>query len=163
MTTEELLNRVEQRLNRTGNPSLPPEETMQAILALDKERETAQNECATLNEKVGSLQTQLDGAVAEKEDAEFKARQAESKAKEAEWVAGEMGKFIRDVANHIYEGQEISAAQRVYDLNKGNLTKKRIRANDFASATAAEEAYRLAYPNDAEIVRKFVDWLFETP
>ena len=37
MTTEELLTKVESRLSKKGNPALPPEETLRAILDLGNE------------------------------------------------------------------------------------------------------------------------------
>lgn len=142
MTTDELINRAEQRLNKTGNPSLPPEATLKAILDLGKERDAAQKEAALLYSKVAGLETNLASALTAKDDAEKLKLQADDETKEHEWIAHELGNFVRDIANGIYAGGEIAAANRVYDLNKGSLRKKRLNAYNYDSLQAAREAYR---------------------
>lgn len=159
MTTEELLTKVESRLRRTDNPSLPPEETMAAILELGKERDEAIVERIKISEKVGSLESRIEFLSSQKEEAEFNAKQAEDKAKEKEWLAHELAHFIRDVANGIYEGQERSAANRVYDLNGGSIRKKRLNVYNFDSLDEAKKAYaeETKEPYEAE---RFLEWLF---
>ena len=159
MTTEELLNRVESRYNRTGNPSLPPDETMAAILALAKERDEAIKKNLELTEKVGSLESRLEGVKEQKGDAEFRAKEAEAKAKEHEWVANQFANFVKGVANLMYEGQEVSAARRVYDLNSGSLKMKRLRMHGFDSLDKAKETY-VSETGDAEC-KGILGWLFQ--
>ena len=141
MTSKELLNRVEQRLNNTGNPSLPPEETLQAIMNLGKEKNSIQQEKEKQSEEIAELKAKLESAISRMDDAEFHAKQAHDRAKEQEWIAHELGNFIKDVANSIYVGQEVAAANRVYDLNKGSLKKKRLNAYNFDSLQEAKDAY----------------------
>lgn len=141
MTTTELIKRVEQRLNKTGNPSLPPEETLRAILELGKERDAALNEKHSIQDEIDQQTAKIDALVSQKEEAEFQARQAKDEAKEQMWIAHELGNFIRDVANSIYVGKEVSAANRVYDLNKGSLKKKRLNAYNYDSIQEAKDAY----------------------
>lgn len=161
MTSEELLTKVENRLNRTDNPTLPPEETMRAILELGKEREDAIKEKLSMAEKVASLESRIENLNAQVEAAESKAEKAESKSKEQEWIAHELGKFVRDVANGLYAGQERAAANRVYDLNGGSITKKRLNCYTFDSLSEARRAYARTIP-DSELLNldAFEEWLF---
>ena len=141
MTTSELIERVTMRLNGTGNPSLPPEETLRAILELGKERDSVLNEKLSIQDELEQQTAKNDVLVSQKEDAEFRAQQAEDEAKEQKWIAHELGNFIRDIANSIYVGHEVPAANRVYDLNKGSLKKKRLNAYNFDSLQEAKYAY----------------------
>ena len=160
MTTEELLTKVESRLNKTDNPSLPPEETMAAILELGREKDEAIKERLSVSEKVATLETKIEGLSAQKEEAEFNAKQAQDKAKEQEWIAHELANFVKCVANGIYVGQERAAANRVYDLNGGSIRKKRLNAYNFNSLDEAKKAYieALIEPYEAE---RFLEWLFQ--
>lgn len=142
MTSRELLIRVEQRLNNTGNPPLPPEETLQAIINLGREKDVVSSEKKALSEEVAELKARVESDMSRMADAELRALQATDKAKEQEWIAHELGKFIRDVANGIYVGQEVPAANRVYDLNKGSLKKQRLNAYNYDSLDEAKEAYK---------------------
>lgn len=159
VTTEELLTKVESRLNKTDNPSLPPEETMAAILELGNEREEAIKERLSMSEKIGSLESRIQGAIEEKEEAYINAKNAYDKAKEQEWLAHELANFIKDVANGIYEGKERAAANRVYDLNGNSIKKKRLKAYTFDSLDEAKKVYaeEVNKPYDAE---EFLEWLF---
>ena len=164
MTTDELLTRVESRLNKTDNPPLPPEETMRAILELGRERDSSNNEKAGLYQEIAALKDRIEGALSQKEEAEFKQRQAEDRAKEQEWVAQELANFVKAVANRLFVGQEAAAAQRVYDLNGNSITKKRLKAYNFDSLDEAKKAYadfclssQTQKPYDAD---EFMDWLF---
>ena len=160
MTTEELLNRVESRLNRTGNPSLPPDETMQAILELGKEREEAIKERIAAVERETSLANRIEYLSSEKEELEHKVLKAEDKAKEQEWVAFELAKFVKAVANGIYAGQERAAANRVYDLNANSITKRRLNCYSFDSLPEAKKKYAAIHPDKPEDVDAFLEWLF---
>lgn len=163
MTTTELIDRVDKRLNKTGNPSLPPEETLRAILELGKERDAAINEKLSIQDEIDQQMTKMDALVSQIEDAEVKARQAKDEAKEQMWIAHELGNFIRDIANSLYVGREVSAANRVYDLNKGSLKKKRLNAYNFDSLQEAKAAYaeycgEKGLPIDE---KNMLSWLFD--
>ena len=160
MTTEELLTKVESRLRGTDNPSLPPVDTMDAILRLGKERNDAIAEKMKISEKLGSLESRLEFLSAQKEEAEFNAKQSEDKAKEKEWLAHELANFIRDVANGIYEGRERSAANRVYDLNGSSIRKKRLKAYNFDSLAEARKEYAEVVADKPYDAEEFLAWLF---
>lgn len=154
MTTSELLERVDQRLSGKGNPSLPPEATLKAILTLGKQKDAANKEVEELRNKVAELSGRLDTTTMQKEDAEFQAKQARDAAKEQEWIAHELGNFIRDVANSLYVGKEVAAAQRVYDLNKGSLRKVRRNAYNYETVEEAQ----MDFVGDQD---KFLEWLYQ--
>lgn len=159
MNTEELLTKVESRYLGKDNPSLPPEETMLAILELGKEREQAIEERLKMSEKIGSLESRIEYLSGQKEEADVEIRKAQEKSKENEWLAHELSNFIRDLANGIYEGQERAAANRVYDLNGASIRKKRLKVYNFDSLTEAKKEYaeETKKQYDSE---EFLNWLF---
>lgn len=91
----------------------------------------------------------------QKDDAELQTKQAEDSAKEQAWIAHELGKFVSDTANGLYSGNERAAANRVYDLNKSSLRKKRLNAYNYETLEEAKSAYEKSESDDT-----FEVWLF---
>lgn len=142
MNTNELIERATERLNKTDNPLLPPEDTLSAIIQLGKERDEAKEKAVKLAGKVGELTARASFAEVKMSEANLESKKAKDFAKEQAWIAQELGKFVCDIANGIYAGQEIAAAKRVYDLNGGSIKKKRLNAYNFDSYEEAKDAYR---------------------
>ena len=111
-------------------------------IQLGKERDEAKTKAVNLAEKVGELQAKATCAEAQRDEKEMESKRAMDSAKEQAWIAQELGKFVRDVSNGIYAGQEMAAAKRVYDLNSGSIKKKRLNAYNYDSLAEAREAYR---------------------
>ena len=159
MTTEELLNRVTRRLNKTWNPTLPPEETMHSILELRKEKGTLKKENDDLRNEISVLNDRIDFISSQKEEAEFNSKRANEKVKEQEWIAHELANFIIEVANGIYQGKEPAAARRVYDLNSGSIRKRRLKAYNFDSSEEAKSAYAEETGKEYNS-EEFIEWIF---
>ena len=156
MEIEELIDRLGTLLcgaiTRQIAESLP-----ELLKKLDASKEAV----AAKDIEIASLKSQLQDANYRKSLAEFNQTKAENNSKEKARIANELGKFVCDVANGLYEGQEIAAARRVYDLNSGSLTKQRINACDYDSVQEAKQAY-LEKMNDAPYTDEaFQLWLFE--
>lgn len=161
MTTDELTYRAKERLSGTSNPSLPPEETLAAIIELGEERDSAREQQRSLEAEIGVLKGKLGMAEERLEESKFQQRRAEDDARNQGWLAQELGNFVRDVANRIYEGAEAAAAQRVYDLNASSIRKKRLNAYNYDSLDEAKQAYiatikDMPFDNDG-----FNNWLFK--
>ena len=127
--------------------------------------ENSSEEVLRKNEEIASLKARLEGVNSRIAETDFARKQAEEEAKSQKWVANELGKFVRDVANGLYEGHEIAAARRVYDLNSGTLAKKRINACNYDSVEAAKEAFNKTQPpDDSQSVQGyysgFLKWLW---
>lgn len=162
MTTEDLLSRCKDRLSKSGNPALPPEETLSAILELGEEKWKAIEERDELNSK-------LYQAIKDKESAENKLTAALSEldkvkkfGEEQAWLAMEFLTFIKAVSNHEYDGNEPAAASRVYNLNSDQITKRPLNAfmyNSQEEARAAYERVCIAENKEFSIV-DFVKWLY---
>ena len=116
-----------------------------------------------MDNEIDRQTAKIDALISQKEEAEFQLRQAKDEAKEQMWIARELGNFVRDIANSIYEGREVSAANRVYDLNRGSLKKKRLNAYNFDSLQEAKDAY--AEHCKSEHIsfneKAMLEWLFE--
>ena len=117
---------------------------------------------AAKDEEIASLKAQLDSANSRIATAEFEKTKAEQDAKEKSWIANELGKFVSDVANGVYEGQEISAARRVYDLNGGSLNKRRINAAEYETEEEARSAFEKQFWSRTYNMNEYLDWLFST-
>ena len=98
-------------------------------------------ETAVLEKEVARLKQEL--CLANSKALKFKneAMASEAKAKEQSWYAQELGKFIDDIANCRYEGQEIVAARRVYNLNSGSINRKRLNAHNYDTFDEARQGY----------------------
>lgn len=161
MTTDEMLDKVNAKLANESAAPLMTEETMLAVQALGRERDEALSLVKSKDEEINSLKATLDGMESKIAEAEFARKRAETDAKEKAWTANELGKFVSDIANGIYEGQEIAAARRVYDLNSGSLSKKRINASNYDSGFDAELAFRKEHgytSNDEYTYAEFMAW-----
>lgn len=157
MTTEELMAKVDEKIGS----SILPDETLIAIQNLFKERNEAIDALKAKDEEFLSLRTKLAAKDAEISIIEFAKTKAEVAAKESSWLANELGKFVRDIANGLYEGKEIAAARRVYDLNSGSLSKKRINASNYDSGFDAELAFRKEHgytSNEEYTYAEFMAW-----
>lgn len=163
MTTKELVERATERLNKTGNPPLPPEETLSAIIQLGKDRDDAITKMHNLEEQLQEYKAKTEIAYNRMDDAEHECKKARDSAKEQGWLAQELGKFVRDISNGLYEGQEMAAAKRVYDLNSGSIKKKRLNAYNFDSLDEAKEAYHEHCLNQSMRYNEIemLGWLFE--
>ena len=96
---------------------------------------------AVLESEIESIKNDLYAAKVNAQQLEAEAITAKAKAKEQAWYAQELGKFIADVANCRYEGQEIAAAKRVYNLNSGSINRKRLNAHNYDSLEEARRGY----------------------
>lgn len=161
MTTTELIERVEQRLNGTGNPWLPPKETLNAILELGKERDAVLNEKLSLQDEIDQQTNKIDALIVQKEDAELRAKQAEDEAKEQKWIAHELGNFVRDLANGVYDGGEMAAARRVYDLNSGSLKRVRRNAYDYETVDEVKQAFLCVNKGQPYGIDELLEWMFK--
>lgn len=141
MTTDELIRRAYERLAGTSNPSLPPEETLSAIVALGKERDAKAIESDEKDSQITKLQARIDELQKECEKQKSLAAAASEDAKNNAWVAMELGLFVAGVANHQYDGTEAAAARRIYNLNSSSLRKKMLNGYAFDSYKEAKEAY----------------------
>lgn len=156
MTTEELMAKVEEKIGS----SILPDETLVAIQNLFKERNEAIDALKAKDEEFLSLRTKLAAKDAEISIIEFAKTKAEVAAKESSWLANELGKFVCDIANGLYEGKEIAAARRVYDLNRGELKKKHVNAADYESEQDARSAFEKQVDDRTFDIQEYLDWLF---
>lgn len=156
MTTDELLTKVNEKI---GTMNLP-DETLQAILDLGKELDSARESVIAKEEEIIALNTKVAATEANVSQIEFSKVKAESIAKDQSWIANELGKFVSDIANGIYEGQEIAAARRVYDLNGSSLKKKHVNAADYESEEEARAAFEKQNMSQTYNMQDFLDWLF---
>ena len=160
MTTSELIKRATERLNKTGNPPLPSEETLRAIIELGNERDAALNEKLSIMDELARKIAYVEGLVSQKEEAELRARHAEDEAKEQMWIAHELGNFVRDLANGMYEGGESAAAKRVYDLNGGSLRRIRRNAYNYETVDEAKKAFLRVNKGQPYSIDELLEWMF---
>lgn len=157
MTSEEIVGRMSEILGRyvmeSVGANLP-----EMIAQLD----SSKGNIAAKDEEIASLKAQLDSANSRIASAEFEKTKAEQDAKEKSWIANELGKFVSDIANGVYEGQEISAARRVYDLNGGSLNKRRINAAEYETEEEARAAFEKQFWSRTYNMNEYLDWLFST-
>ena len=164
MTSDELIRRAKEKLSGDGNPSFPPRETLEAVVALGRERDAMsergdglKGESEAVSKRVAELEKELvaiSGA--------FEA--AKEEVKEQTWVARELGALVEGIANHQYDGVEAATARRVYDLNSGSLRRKRINAYDYETYEEAWESY-VRYCTENGVVpvqEKMLAWMFQT-
>lgn len=156
MTSEELMAKVEEKIGS----SILPDETLLAIQNLFKERNEAVEALKAKDEEILSLSTKVAAKESEISIIEFAKTKAEDSAKEHAWVANELGKFVSDIANGLYEGKEIAAARRVYDLNGGSLKKKHVNAADYESEEEARAAFEKQFWSRTYNMQEYLDWLF---
>ena len=129
---------------------------------LMKQLEANSEELASKGRDIEKLDARLAEANARITELEFAKTKAEETAKEQAWIANELGKFVSDVANGIYEGQEIAAARRIYGLNEGSLRKKRINAAEYETEMEARKAFEKQFWSDTYSSDEYMDWLFST-
>ena len=157
MTSEDIVGRMSEILGRfvteSDGANLPK---------LLEQLETSKESISAKDEEIASLKAQLDSANSRIASAEFEKTKAEQDAKEKSWIANELGKFVSDVANGVYEGQEISAARRVYDLNGGSLNKRRINAAEYETEEEARVAFEKQFWSRTYNMNEYIDWLFST-
>ena len=137
MTTEELLDNVKKRMS----DAIVPEEGLQAILDLGRKLDEANAELNVLKEEKAATNLQITELDMKAKTAELELQKVVEERRDKEWIAGELGKFVCDIANGIYEGKEIAAARRVYDLNGGSITKKRLNAYNYDTHDEAWSAF----------------------
>ena len=155
MTSEEIIDRLGNvlcaGLSRGIRENLPE---------LLKQLEANSEELASKNKVIETLEARLAEANAKITEVEFARTKAEDSAKEQAWIANELGKFVSDVANGIYEGQEIAAARRIYELNGGSLKKKRINAADYETEEEARAAFEKQFWSETYNMQEYLNWLF---
>lgn len=141
MTSDELIRRAKEKLAGEGSPVFPPRETLEAVVALGRERDSlanrgdkAKEDAAVAIKRVAELEKQV-------EDLSNAVKVAKEDAKEQAWVARELGALVEGIANRQYDGVEAATARRVYDLNSGSLRRKRINAYDYETFEEARDAY----------------------
>ena len=155
MTSEELTNGLCNVLAASITHAVG--ETLPELL---KQLDVSESTLASKNQIIETLEARLAEADAKIATLELAKAKAEESAKEKSWLANELGKFVSDVANGIYEGKEIAAARRIYDLNGGSLKKKRINAAEYESEEDARIGYRKQYPMRSFEPLNFIVWLF---
>lgn len=156
MTPDELLKKVQEKIVTM----ILPDETLQAILDLGRERDFARESVRSKEEEILALNTKVAAAEANVSQIEFAKGKAESLAKDQAWIANELGKFVSDIANGIYEGKEIAAARRVYDLNGSSMKKKHVNAADYESEEEARTAFEKQFVSQTYTMQEYLDWLF---
>ena len=156
MTTDELLTKVQEKIGTM----ILPDETLQAILDLGKERDSARESVRAKEYEIIALNTKIAATEANVSQIEFAKEKAESLAKDQAWIANELGRFVRNIATGIYEGYEIAAARRVYDLNGSSLKKKHVNAADYESEEEARAAFEKQNMNQQYNMQEYLDWLF---
>jgi hypothetical protein len=157
MTSEEIVGRMSEILGRYVMESVGA--NLPEMIA---QLESSKENIAAKDEEIASLKAQLDSANSRIASAEFEKTKAEQDAKEKYWIANELGKFVSDIANGVYEGQEISAARRVYDLNGGSLNKRRINAAEYETEEEARAAFEKQFWSRTYNMNDYLDWLFST-
>ena len=157
MTSEEIVGRMSEILGRYVMESVGA--NLPEMIA---QLESSKENIAAKDEEIASLKAQLDSANSRIASAEFEKTKAEQDAKEKSWIANELGKFVSDIANGVYEGQEISAARRVYDLNSGSLNKRRINAAEYETEEDARAAFEKQFWSRTYNMNEYLDWLFST-
>ena len=155
MTSEEIIDRLGNVL--CAGLSQGIRENLPELL---KQLEANSEELASKNKVIETLEARLAEANAKITEVEFARIKAEDSAKEQAWIANELGKFVSDVANGIYEGQEIAAARRIYELNGGSLKKKRINAADYETEEEARAAFEKQFRHTNYSMKEYLDWLF---
>ena len=125
-----------------------------------KQLGTTSEEIASKNRVIETLEARLAEANARITELEFAKVKADDAANEQSWIANELGKFVSDVANGFFEGQEIAAARRIYELNGGSLKKKRINAADYETEEEARAAFEKQFWSDTYNMQEYLDWLF---
>lgn len=163
MDSDELVRRCKERLERTSNPSLPPEETLKAVIALGDEKWELYKEKYELEQQVAKLKEEINDANVKLVQAKADRDAAVAYGSDQAWIAAELGEFVMGIANLCYVGEESAAAKRVYDLNKGQIAKRMLNGYGYDSLKDAKEAYLkvcadkgLEYEPTA-----MLEWLFE--
>lgn len=141
MTPDDVLKNVNSELEKDRSVAQMSEETLLAVRELGRQRDESIEACVRKDREIAELKKTAMEAEKRISTAELARRKAEAKAKDSEWVAGELGKFVRDVALGLHEGHEVAAARRVYDLNSGSLTIRRIMADEHDSVKSALDAF----------------------
>ena len=156
MTSEELTNRLGNVLAASITHAVG--ETLPELL---KQLDVSESTLESKNQIIATLEARLAEADAKIATLELAKAKAEDSAKEKSWLANELGKFVSDVANGIYEGQEMAAARRIYDLNSGSLNKRRINACNYESLADAERAFAFMRGMEQYTSQDLLQWLFE--
>lgn len=142
METDDLLRRVRERLNHSSNPSLPPEETMKAILALGDERDDKSREAISLSSMLCDRQKKIETLEHEKKDVSARLAELLKKHEDLSFITAEYEACLRRLAGHEYEGKEAITAKRVYDLNKGSCDRRLINCRLYTTIEEARVGYR---------------------
>lgn len=129
---------------------------------LMKQLEANSEELASKNKVIETLEARLAEATSQISVLEFAKAKAENSMKEKSWLANELGKFVIDIADGIYEGKEIAAARRFYDLNGGGLKKKRTNAADYDSDEEARTAFARQMGDREFDMSSYLKWLFSS-
>ena len=155
MTSEEIIDRLGNVLCAGLSQGI-----RENLPELMKQFGATSEELASKNKVIETLEARLAEANAKITEVEFARTKAEDSAKEQAWIANELGKFVSDVANGFYEGQEIAAARRIYELNGGSLKKKRINAADYETEEEARAAFEKQFWSETYNMQEYLDWLF---
>lgn len=156
MKTEEVIEQLGNILR--GSITNAIDETLPELL---KQLDVSESTLESKNQIIATLEARLAEADDKIATLELAKAKAEESAKEKSWLANELGKFVSDVANGIYEGQEMAAARRIYDLNSGSLNKRRINACNYESLADAEKAFAFMRGREQYTSQDLLQWLFE--
>lgn len=156
MKTEEVIEQLGNILR--GSLTNAIDETLPELL---KQLDVSESTLASKNQIIETLEARLAEADAKIATLELAKAKAEESAKEKSWMANELGKFVSDVANGIYEGQEMAAARRIYDLNSGSLNKQRTNASNYETLADAEKAFAFMRGREQYTSQDLLQWLFE--
>lgn len=141
MTTEELMRRVKERLNRTSNPELPADETMKAILALGNERDAEKERANRLSSDIDAVRQSLSDSETTAEGWKKKYLAERNRANEQAFVAHELGQFVEETANRMHVGNEPVVARRIWDLNRSMIVRKPLNCHLYDTEEDAQDAY----------------------
>lgn len=142
METDDLIRRVRERLENTANPSLPPEETMKAILALGDERDEKSREALAVSSRLCDSQKKIETLEQEKKELAANLATLLKKHEDLSFVTAEYESCLNRIAGHEYEGKEAITAKRVYDLNKGSCDRRLINCRLYTTLDDAKAGYR---------------------
>ena len=144
MDSDELIRRCTERFNHTSNPSLPPDETLQAVIRLGEEKLELYRKTVELSERVSALRKELEEAYIRVKDASNREDDARKMADDIAFLAATYEECLRKIAMHECDGKEVVTAFRVYNLNKGTSGTKTINCRCYPNLDEAKAAYEKA-------------------
>lgn len=162
MTGKELIQHAKERKDVSSLCSLGAQESeiIEAVLELERTNYKFEMESVSLKNEISILKEELKKLESKQGEKDFEISKLEKQVKEKSWVAQELGKFVRDIGLGLYEGKEMAAANRVYELNNKEINRRWINANLYQNLDEAIEAFHKRKNTSIETIQ---EWLFERP